>query len=296
MPARRFDPERVLLARRDGKRKQTDVASHVGVSASRVSAWETGRSAPDPEKLPRLAEALGRDLDELFPRDGHPDLADLRADAGYTQAATKELTGTSTAGPVASAEKGQRRLASEYEAGLAEAYGVSVEVLLRAQDRSFGIDVPEPEERGLEPAGGGEGVPQTLAEKITLILERSYPGPQGPPSDAEMAARVNARMGADILIAEDFSDLRTGATDAAPAGVLPALAAVVGVSPLYFESDEFVAAQVYEGLQLLAAAKQGAIGRVKARGLGPQGLSPKNLALVNKLVAEMTEKEAEAGK
>ncbi|QKW30510.1 helix-turn-helix transcriptional regulator [Streptomyces seoulensis] len=58
MPVRRFDGHALLLARQEEGRRQSDVAEDVGVSAVRVSAWETGRSVPDPEKLPRLARAV----------------------------------------------------------------------------------------------------------------------------------------------------------------------------------------------------------------------------------------------
>ncbi|MCA2199685.1 hypothetical protein ACPCSQ_29340 [Streptomyces griseoincarnatus] len=51
---------------------------------------------------------------------------------------------------------------------------------------------------------------------------------------------------------------RTGVTETASPAVLDALAAVVGVSRMHFEPNAAAAAQVYEGLQLLAAAKKGA--------------------------------------
>ncbi|CCK32103.1 hypothetical protein BN159_7724 [Streptomyces davaonensis JCM 4913] len=269
MPARRFDPNRVLLARREGGFKQTDVASHVGVSGARVSAWETGRSVPDPEKLPRLAEALNRDLDDLFPRDGRPDLADLRADAGYTQAATKELTGTSTAGPVAAAENAQRRLAEEYEPKLAEAYGVSVEALRRAQDRSFGIDVPEPGEavpgaEGQEPRlRGEEMLPETLAEKITYLLERL----PIPPSDAQLAALGNDRTGREVLTEDLVRDLRTGKVSSAQDDVLDALAEALDTTPLIWSQDADVQ-RIIGGTMLL----RGQISAIAARGGEEKGL------------------------
>ncbi|MFC9131939.1 helix-turn-helix domain-containing protein [Streptomyces sp. NPDC057099] len=300
MPARHFDRHRARAVRRAADRLQGQVGADMGVSDSAVANWETGHSSPDPEKLPEYAAALRGALDDLFPRTGMPDLADLRCDAGIYLNETAGVIGTKSAGPVSAAEKGVRRLKDRYVPALAARYGVSEGDLRRAEDRSFAA--AEEKSRGAESGVHQDAAadlgrpPGSLAEKITLILQRSYPGPQGPPSDAEMAAQVNAQMGADILTAQDFLELRTGVKDTAPTAVLPALAAVVGVSPLYFESDDAVAAQVYEGLQLLAAAKQGSIGRVKARGLGPQGLSPRMMALVNELVAEMKEEEAEAGK
>ncbi|PZT74144.1 MULTISPECIES: helix-turn-helix transcriptional regulator [unclassified Streptomyces] len=299
MPARHFDRGRLRAVRRAAEIYQVAVGEALGVSDSAVAGWETGAQTPDPEKLPALARALGQDVDDLFPRSGPPDLTDLRCDAGYYQYETAELIGTKSAGPVAAAERGERRLKDKYVPALAAAYGVSPEELRRAEARSIakaqGVQVDEPAPSGTGSASALGTPPESLAEKITLLLNSSYPGPQGPPSDAEMANAVNAHAGAQIITEEGFRDLRTGITGTASPAVLDALSAVVGVSRMYFEPDAAVAAQVYEGLQLLAAAKKGAVGRVRARGLGSQGLSPKAMALVNELVAELEEKEADAG-
>ncbi|WP_405523570.1 helix-turn-helix domain-containing protein [Streptomyces canus] len=298
MPARHFDRSRLRTVRRAAEIYQAAVGEALGVSDSAVASWESGAQTPDPEKLPALARALGRDVDDLFPRSGPPDLTDLRCDAGYYQYETAALTGTRSAGPVAAAERGERRLKDKYVPALAAAYGVSEEELRRAEARSIakaqGVQVDEPaaSEAGNTSAPGAP--PESLAEKITLLLDSSYPGPQGPPSDAEMASAVNAHAGAHVITEEDFRDLRTGVTGTASAEVLDALADVIGVSRMYFQPDDAVAAQVYEGLQMLAAAKKGSVGRMKARGLGSQGLSPTAMALINELVAEMEEKETDA--
>ncbi|MFI2369895.1 helix-turn-helix domain-containing protein [Streptomyces sp. NPDC018833] len=298
MPARHFDRSRLRAVRRAAEIYQAAVGEALGVSDSAVASWESGAQTPDPEKLPALAHALGRDVDELFPRSGPPDLTDMRCDAGYYQYETAALIGTRSAGPVAAAERGERRLKDKYVPALAAAYGVSEEELRRAEARSIakaqGGQVDEPAPPGAGNASTPGAPPESLAEKITLLLDSSYPGLQGPPSDAEMASAVNAHAGAHVITEEDFRDLRTGVTGTASPEVLDALAAVVGVSRMYFEPDDAVAAQVYEGLQLLAAAKKGSVGRVKARGLGAQGLSPKAMALVNELVAELEEKETDA--
>lgn len=257
MPVRRFDPEALLLARRECGRKQTEVGALVGVSGVRVSAWEKGRSVPDPEKLPGLAEAVERDLDELFPRDGRPDLADLRCDAGYTQAATKTLTGTKTAGPVANAENAKHRLEERYVAELAARYGVTVEVLLRAQERSFGIDVPEPGEAELPSPQDGERLPETLAEKITYLLDQ-LPAPL---SDAELADLGNSRTGVEVLTADQVRDLRTGAVSSAEDDVLDALAKALETNPLIWSDDADVQQVIAETLllknQIAAMAARG---------------------------------------
>ncbi|MGW5200777.1 helix-turn-helix transcriptional regulator [Streptomyces spiralis] len=280
MSARRFDAQRLLLARREEGLKQSDVARVVGVSAARVSAWETGRSLPDPEKLPRLAEAVGRDLDVLFPREGHPDLADLRADAGYSQVATRELTGTRTQGPVAAAENGQRRLAKEYEQGLADAYGVTVEALRRAQERSFGHAVPEPDEPAPTDVapGGVTMLPTTIAGKITYLLEQ-LPGPL---SDAEVAVRGNSRAGAQVLSEELVRGLRTGAVTDASDEVLGALADALDTTPLVFRSgDPGVQRVIAETLVL-----RNQVAAIAARGGEEEGLSAELLAFINKEVAK----------
>ncbi|MFJ9712133.1 helix-turn-helix domain-containing protein [Streptomyces sp. NPDC101234] len=297
MPARHFDRHRARAVRRAAELSQGDVAAEVGVGNSAVANWEAGHTSPDPEKLPAYAAALRSGLDDLFPREGLPDLADLRCDAGIYRYETAEVIGTRSAGPVAGAERGDRRLKDRYVPLLAEKYGVSEVELRRAEDRSLAAA----KERESDAAGGASspepaserqsGPPGSLAEKITEILQRSYPGPDGPPSDAEMAAEVNARAGAHLIAEGDFEALRTGATETVLPAVLDALADIVGVSRMYFEPDEAVAAQVYEGLRLLAAAKQGAVGRVRARGLGKQGLSPEAMAVINDLVAEMAEKQ-----
>ncbi|MEV7394790.1 helix-turn-helix domain-containing protein [Streptomyces sp. NPDC091215] len=297
MSARHFDRHRARAVRRAADRSQSVVAAEVGVGNSAVANWEAGHTSPDPEKLPAYAAALKSGLDDLFPREGLPDLADLRCDAGIYRYETAEVIGTKSAGPVTGAERGDRRLKDRYIPLLAEKYGVSEVELRQAEDRSMAAAKARKSD-----AAGGPGSPEpaserrsrppgTLAEKITEILQRSYPGPDGPPSDAEIAAEVNMRAGAQLITDGDFENLRTGATDKALPAVLDALADIVGVSRMYFEPDEAVAAQVYEGLKLLAAAKQGAVGRVRARGLGAQGLPPEAMALINELVAEMAEKQ-----
>ncbi|QFQ97307.1 helix-turn-helix domain-containing protein [Streptomyces phaeolivaceus] len=276
MPARRFDAERLLLARRDAHLKQSDIGQALGVSGARVSAWETGRSAPDPERLPGLAQALGQDLDVLFPREGWADLADLRADAGYSQAATRELIGTRTAGPVAAAEHGQRRLAQEYEERLAHAYGVSREALRRAQERSFGIDVPEPGAR----SGGTLSEPRTLADKITYVLDQMPVRP----SDTEIAARGNAMIGRHVLTGDLVCGLRTGRVTSVSPAAGEALAEALDTTSLMWSEDADVQRIITETLVL-----RGQIAAIAARGGGEEGLSAELLAFVSREVGKAGE-------
>ncbi|MFC8276444.1 helix-turn-helix domain-containing protein [Streptomyces sp. NPDC057271] len=285
MPARHFDRDRVRTLRRSRDITQSEVAEAVGVGGSTVASWELGTSAPDGEKLPALAKFFGLPLDELFPRgtDELPDLADLRCDAGYSQYQTKGLIGTKSSGPVANAERGKRRLSEKFHRPLADAYGVTVEELLAAQERSFGNEVPA--------LADATRVPRSVAEKIAYLLEHSYPGAQVAPSDAEIALAVNDHAGGQVITEDGVLALRTGAESDLPPIVAEGLAELFAVSPLYFQPDDTVARQVAEGLRLLAAARTGAVRRVEARGLGPEGLSDDVLAFVNQVVEELASRE-----
>ncbi|MFF5655105.1 helix-turn-helix transcriptional regulator [[Kitasatospora] papulosa] len=269
--------------RRAADVSQADVASALGAADSTVAGWESGATTPDQEKLPALARVLNRDLDDLFPRDGLPDLTDLRCDAGLYRYETRAVIGTKSDGPVAGAEQGVRRLKDRYVPLLAVAYGVTEDELKRAQDRSFG----EADEDAAE--AEKVQVPETLAEKITLLLERSYPG-RTAPGDQEIADSVNAYAGSKVTSAEDIEALRTGGDDAPVPVVLEGLANFFDVSKLYFEPNESVARQVYEGLRLMSAAKQGKVGRVRARGVGAEGLPADVLSILNDLASELDKK------
>lgn len=45
-----------------------ELAQRIGVDDTTVCAWESGRILPRAEKIPRLADALGCTIDELFGR------------------------------------------------------------------------------------------------------------------------------------------------------------------------------------------------------------------------------------
>ncbi|MFM9706500.1 helix-turn-helix transcriptional regulator [Streptomyces galilaeus] len=289
MPARRFDRTRVRAVRRAAEISQADVASALGAADSTVAGWELGSSVPDQEKLPALAGVLKKPLDVLFPRDGLPDLTDLRCDAGLYRYEMAAVIGTKSDGPVAGAEQGVRRLKDGYLPDLAEAYRVTVDEVKRAQERSMAKARGEEVEG--EAAATVEEPPRTLAEKITLLLERSYPS-GAVPGDEEIAEAVNAYAGSQVTTAEKVEALRTGTDEAeAPAPVvLEGLAQFFGVTRLYFEPDDAVARQVYEGLRLMSAAKSGKVGRVRARGLGTEGLSADVLSILNDLATEFEKK------
>ncbi|MFF9794888.1 DNA-binding protein [Streptomyces bacillaris] len=286
MPARHFDRTVVRAVRRAAEIPQAAVGAAVDAADSTVAGWELGSSVPDQEKLPGIAHVLRKPLDELFPREGSPDLIDLRCDAGLYRYEVAKFIGTKSDGPVAAAENGVRRLKEKYVPKLAAAYGVSEKALERAQERSFGNTV---EEAGGESVAGAEAEesPRTLGEKISFLLEHSYPAGAAP-GDEEIAAAVNRHAGSDVVTANEVEALRTGTgeADSPPPVVLEGLAEFFGVERMYFEPDDAVARQVYQGIRVLLAFKNGGIRRVRARGLGPEGLSPEVLSLLTDLETE----------
>jgi transcriptional regulator with XRE-family HTH domain len=66
-----------LSARKKAGLSQADVANAFGVSAAAVCQWETGKTLPDPRKLPRIAKLFGCSVDELL----SPDPETVAADA-----------------------------------------------------------------------------------------------------------------------------------------------------------------------------------------------------------------------
>ncbi|MEU9848164.1 helix-turn-helix domain-containing protein [Streptomyces sp. NPDC047985] len=272
--------------RRAAEILQADVAAGVGAADSTVAGWELGSSVPDQEKLPALARVLGQRLDDLFPRSGPPDLTDLRCDAGLYRKDTPPIIGTKSDGPVAGAEGGVRPLKEKYVHALAHAYGVTVNELMRAQERSIAkARGEEGSDESIDTAA--EKAPRTLAEKMTLLLERSYPAGVAP-GDEEIAAAVNRYAGSQVTTAEKVEALRTSADEETPSPiVMEGLAEFFGVARLYFEPDDAVARQVYEGLRLMSAAKSGKVGRVRARGLSPAGLPADVLSILNHIADEV---------
>ncbi|MFF8795773.1 helix-turn-helix transcriptional regulator [Streptomyces globisporus] len=286
MPARHFDRTVVRAVRRAAEIPQAEVGAAVDAADSTVAGWELGSSVPDQEKLPGIARVLRKPLDELFPREGSPDLIDLRCDAGLYRYEVAKFIGTKSDGPVAAAENGVRRLKEKYVPKLAAAYGVSERVLEQAQERSFGNTV---EEAGDESVAGAEAEesPRTLGEKISFLLEQSYPAGAAP-GDEEIAEAVNRHAGSEVVTANEVEALRTGTgeADSPPPVALEGLAEFFGVERMYFEPDDAVARQVYQGIRVLLASKNGGIRRVRARGLGPEGLSPEVLSLLTDLETE----------
>ena len=57
-----------LSARKKSGLSQVDVAEKLGISAAAVCQWETGKTMPDPRKLPKIAEIFNCTVDELISR------------------------------------------------------------------------------------------------------------------------------------------------------------------------------------------------------------------------------------
>ncbi|MEU8550482.1 helix-turn-helix transcriptional regulator [Streptomyces roseoverticillatus] len=275
---RAFNGRRFREAREAARKTQAQVGEALGVRATVISRYESGALTPPPEKLPLLAKHVGWSLDALFPRQGLPNLADLRADAGISQKDTKHITKTASASPVRKAEKGITPLAEVYVEPLAKAYGVTVEQLRAAQERSPGRPMPAP---------ASVGPPQTLPEKITYLLEHTYPGEQAPPSDREIADRINEYAGAVVITEEGVCDLRTGTQPAAKPIVIEGLAEVFGVESAYFQDDDETVKAVIASLKYLAAKRQGEIIRTAARGLDDTEVPAEVLTAINQVVAEL---------
>lgn len=280
---RQFDGSRVRAVRRGKDLHQKELAEMVGVSAPTVARWESGQDFPKGEKLPAIAAALGQSLDVLFPHDGPPDLQLLRCDAGLSVAQAAVIIGASRV-PVSNAESGRRRLNDAYVQPLAEAYGVTEEELLAAQDLSFGL---RPRASRDEHASA----PRTVGEKINYLLQHGYVG-QEAPSDDEIARIVNEHAGVAAVTADDIAALRAGATTEASDVVRAGLAEALQVDAALFQDDAELdpkAREFLEALLFLGSIRRGQILGLAARGNGG-GLSAEMMAKINELVGELKHK------
>ncbi|MFI8932581.1 helix-turn-helix domain-containing protein [Streptomyces sp. NPDC053474] len=261
---------------RAGYRNQGDFGKAVGASRTAVNTWEGSRGGgPDPERLPTLARAVHVDIDTLFPRHGDPDLADLRCDAGFAQYEIDKQLGAK--GAVGEAERGVRRLSPALVSALAAAYGVGEDELRAAEERSFG------------------NLPATLAEKIEYLLARMYPGDQQPPEDADIARGVNEAVGRVVITPGEVTELREGSMTEVdvPPVVLSGLAEALGVDGTYFQpaAAQSTVMTLVEAARTLNLMRGGHITGIAARGMGPDGLPPKLLHLVNDFVEQLQDVE-----
>ncbi|OLZ70480.1 transcriptional regulator [Streptomyces sp. IMTB 2501] len=228
MPERTFDGRELRNRRVLLRQSQSGLGAVLGVGTNAVSRWETGQATPPPERLPGIAAALDVALDDLFPRLEPPNLADLRCDAGMTQADTVAVTKTRSPMSVRAAERGKRPLPDTFHEALAAAYGVTVPELLAAQKRSFGHIVPV---RAPTRASAA-----SVAHKLAHLRDDVFQGAL--PSDAEIAAEGNRKAVEPVLTEALVEALRLG-TYAGPSDeILNALALALDVPSVFFHSPD----------------------------------------------------------
>ncbi|MEU8620080.1 helix-turn-helix transcriptional regulator [Streptomyces sp. NPDC048623] len=228
MPDRVFDGGELRNRRVMKGLSQSSLAMGLHVKVNAVYRWENGLASPPPERLSAIAAFLDVGLDELFPRTELPNLADLRCDAGMTQADTASYTNTRSPMPVRAAEQGRRPLSDEAVTALAAAYKVTRAELLAAQRRSFG----QPEEPKESPAPAAARV----AHKLESLRTEVYGGVA--PSDAHLASEGNRRSGSAALTETTVRALRAGEIAEPEDAALDALARAHGVPPVYFRQDD----------------------------------------------------------
>ncbi|MFD3422652.1 hypothetical protein [Streptomyces decoyicus] len=217
-----------------------------------VADWEALKSFPPAEKIPAIAAALEVSLNDFAPRDGEPDLKDLRCDAGYTQSqAAKLLAGVVSRFQLGKAERGERRLGEKGVAAAALLYRVDKADLQEAEDRTF-----EEFASSNEPAP--EASPQTLAEKINALIQRAFPGDQ-PPSDEKIATVISTAVGSAVIQGPQLRALRAGApadsvfSPLAKTIAFEGMAAYFDVSPMHFQDEASRRHQVFADLRYLAS-------------------------------------------
>ncbi|WP_370418930.1 hypothetical protein AB8O64_10760 [Streptomyces sp. QH1-20] len=123
---------------------------------------------------------------------------------------------------------------------------------------------------GAEMSAGERREPRTLQEKITYLLEESFP--DGAPSDREFCRIVEARGGA--LSHSYFGKLRKGQLTEVRDETLQALGMGFDCDWRFFKPESQVEEEVAAGLRFLADKRAGGISGIAGRGITEEGLSP----------------------
>ncbi|WP_158171131.1 helix-turn-helix domain-containing protein [Rhodococcus sp. JT-3] len=132
---RGFSAARLRRYRQARKATIEDLADAAGVSAQTVSAWETGRAAPTPELLAKVAAELRLTVADLVPIPSDQlGLSDLRVQAGMTQGRAAEALGIS-ATLLGRIEKGRKEFDDARAQQLAELYGAAKALVSEAWQR-----------------------------------------------------------------------------------------------------------------------------------------------------------------
>ena len=91
----------IRALRRKANLTQRELAELLAVDQSAISQWETGRTLPDREKLPKLAQVLGVSIQELFARETLPAIDEAAPAAlGDMPAAAPAVDGGPSTSPV----------------------------------------------------------------------------------------------------------------------------------------------------------------------------------------------------
>lgn len=301
---RRFDYEHVETIRRRKRLQVQTLSERLGYSVhTMVSKMLAGDVTPAPEQIPAWADALGVDIDEVFPllddddNPVEPDLQDLRCNKGIRWKAVPGIIGAASALPVRKAEKGELKnpLAEEYAKRLAKEYGVTLADLRAAEARSKASAKNRPGTGEDTTAGGApapadgaqRGGPVSLAETITHHLERMPAHAR--PTDADIAAAINVKAGTQLIVPAQVLALRTGATSQeeiltqVPEAILhQGLADVLGVPAITFQSSHEMVDHIFEYVHGLAER-----GDFELQARGGSGISPRFAAKLKELLAEV---------
>lgn len=154
-----FDGSIVQQLREERGLSRSAFAASLGVDVDTVRQWEVGISEPAVRILPRLAAAVGVEVEDLHRRATEVrTLRDLRRRAGLTQEAVGLALGVSKSA-ISTAERGLSTLGSEHVPTLAQTFGVGVEDVsaamdLAAQQAEGRSSVPAETNRGCLAADG----------------------------------------------------------------------------------------------------------------------------------------------
>lgn len=129
-----FDGSIVQRRREERELSRSEFASELGVDIDTVRQWEVGISEPTVRVLPRLAAAVGVEVEDLYKRTAAArTLRDLRRRAGLTQEVVGLALGISKTA-VSNAERGLSSLSSVHVPKLAQTFNVGVKDVSAALD------------------------------------------------------------------------------------------------------------------------------------------------------------------
>ena len=120
-----FNREGLIRLRTERGLTQEGLAIMIGVSPMSISAWERGRSAPDPANFARLSAALrDRGGDLVRPVNAARGLIEYRQRAGLSQTQASDRTGIALS-TLRMIERGARLPTPDERAAIAKTYKIS---------------------------------------------------------------------------------------------------------------------------------------------------------------------------